>query len=56
MRGHRSLRRRDPIARSGGQVIPTSRRVCYSAFLMATPRLLEPIMFCEITTPADCIR
>jgi len=45
----------DPIARSAGQVIPTSRRVCYSAFLMATPRLLEPVMRVEITAPADCI-
>lgn len=37
------------------QVIPTSRRVCYSAFLMATPRLMEPMYFVEIQTPADCI-
>lgn len=47
---------RDPIARSGGQVIPTARCVCYSAFLMATPRLMEPVMFAEITTTAECIR
>ena len=32
----------DPIYRGGGQIIPTSRRVCYSSFLMATPRLMEP--------------
>lgn len=32
----------EPIHRGGGQVIPTARRVCYSAFLMATPRLMEP--------------
>jgi hypothetical protein len=32
----------EPIYRGGGQVIPTARRVCYSAFLMATPRLMEP--------------
>ena len=32
----------EPINRGGGQVIPTARRVCYSAFLMATPRLMEP--------------
>lgn len=37
------------------QVIPTARRVCYSAFLMATPRLMEPMYFVEIQTPADCI-
>ena len=35
----------EPVARSGGQVIPTARRVCYSAFLMATPRLMEPVSF-----------
>ena len=28
----------EPIARGGGQIIPTARRVAYSAFLMATPR------------------
>ncbi len=37
------------------QVIPTARRVCYSAFLMATPRLMEPVYYVEIQTPADCI-
>ncbi|CAG7720510.1 unnamed protein product, partial [Allacma fusca] len=35
----------EPINRGGGQVIPTSRRVAYSAFLMATPRLMEPYLF-----------
>ena len=33
----------EPIHRGGGQKIPTSRRVAYSAFLMATPRLMEPV-------------
>lgn len=42
----------DPLMRSGGQIIPTSRRVCYSAFLMATPRLMEPVYYVEIQTPA----
>ncbi|KAK9906659.1 hypothetical protein WJX75_005709 [Coccomyxa subellipsoidea] len=45
----------EPLARSGGQIIPTARRVCYSAFLMATPRLVEPVYYVEIQTPADCI-
>eukprot|EP00798_Chlamydomonas_sp_ICE-L_P019957 gene19957-26665_t len=45
----------EPIYRGGGQVIPTARRVCYSAFLMATPRLMEPVYYVEIQTPADCI-
>lgn len=42
----------EPLARGGGQIIPTSRRVCYSAFLMATPRLVEPVYYVEIQTPA----
>ncbi|GAX78591.1 hypothetical protein CEUSTIGMA_g6030.t1 [Chlamydomonas eustigma] len=45
----------EPIHRGGGQVIPTARRVAYSAFLMATPRLMEPVYYVEIQTPADCI-
>eukprot|EP00741_Cyanophora_paradoxa_P015747 tig00020904_g15202.t1 len=45
----------EPILRGGGQMIPTARRVAYSAFLMATPRLMEPVYFCEIQAPADCI-
>ncbi|GLC44572.1 hypothetical protein PLESTB_001320500 [Pleodorina starrii] len=45
----------EPIHRGGGQIIPTARRVCYSAFLMATPRLMEPVYYVEIQTPADCI-
>lgn len=45
----------EPLARGGGQLIPTARRVCYSAFLMATPRLMEPVYYVEIQTPADCI-
>ncbi|EDQ85001.1 uncharacterized protein MONBRDRAFT_39046 [Monosiga brevicollis MX1] len=44
-----------PIQRSGGQIIPTARRVAYSAFLMATPRLMEPYNFVEIQAPADCV-
>ncbi|GAB4814650.1 hypothetical protein N2152v2_001696 [Parachlorella kessleri] len=42
----------EPLHRGGGQVIPTARRVCYSAFLMATPRLMEPVYYVEIMTPA----
>ncbi|KAF8819924.1 putative U5 small nuclear ribonuclear protein, partial [Cardiosporidium cionae] len=45
----------DPISRGGGQIIPTARRVAYSAFLVATPRLMEPIAFTEIQCPADCV-
>ena len=34
--------------RGGGQIIPTARRVAYSALLMATPRLMEPYNFVEV--------
>jgi U5 small nuclear ribonucleoprotein component len=44
-----------PLHRGGGQVIPTARRVAYSSFLMASPRLMEPVFACEIQTPADCM-
>ncbi|KAG8196595.1 hypothetical protein JTE90_014156 [Oedothorax gibbosus] len=45
----------EPIHRGGGQIIPTARRVAYSAFLMATPRLMEPYNFVEVQAPADCV-
>jgi U5 small nuclear ribonucleoprotein component len=45
----------EPIYRGGGQIIPTARRVCYSSFLMASPRLMEPIYYVEIQAPADCV-
>jgi U5 small nuclear ribonucleoprotein component len=45
----------DPVLRGGGQIIPTSRRVAYSAFLLATPRLMEPVQFSEVECPADCV-
>jgi len=41
------------MLRQSGQIIPTARRVAYSAFLMATPRLMEPIYSVEIQAPAD---
>jgi len=44
-----------PALRGGGQMIPTARRCAYSAFLTASPRLMEPIYAVEIQTPADCM-
>ncbi|KAJ2359477.1 hypothetical protein GGF43_000096 [Coemansia sp. RSA 2618] len=41
--------------RGGGQIIPAARRVCYSSFLTAEPRLMEPVSFVEIQAPADCV-
>ncbi|KAK3090695.1 hypothetical protein FSP39_013824 [Pinctada imbricata] len=45
----------EPLHRGGGQIIPTARRVAYSAFLMATPRMMEPYYFVEVMAPADCV-
>ena len=45
----------EPIFRGGGQIIPTVRRSCYSSFLMASPRLVEPVYTCAITGPADAV-
>jgi U5 small nuclear ribonucleoprotein component len=45
----------EAIQRGGGQVIPTARRACYSSFLMAGPRLMEPLYECHMTGPADSV-
>ena len=45
----------DPLARGGGQIIPTARRAAYAAFLLATPRLMEPVYEVEVQAPADCV-
>ncbi|CAK9068400.1 unnamed protein product [Durusdinium trenchii] len=39
----------DVVLRGGGS------SVAYSAFLLATPRLMEPVMFSDIECPADCV-
>lgn len=45
----------EPLMRGGGQIIPMARRVVYSGFLLADPRLMEPVNFVEIQAPADAI-
>ncbi|KAI9765109.1 MAG: hypothetical protein M1840_007816 [Geoglossum simile] len=45
----------EAISRGGGQIIPTARRACYSSFLMASPRLMEPVYSCIMTGPADSV-
>jgi U5 small nuclear ribonucleoprotein component len=45
----------EAIYRGGGQIIPTARRVCYSSFLTATPRIMEPVYYVEVQAPADAI-
>lgn len=46
----------EAIYRGGGQIIPTARRNIYSSFLMASPRIMEPVYFVEIQAPADCVQ
>jgi U5 small nuclear ribonucleoprotein component len=45
----------EAMHRSGGQIIPTARRACYSSFLLASPRLMEPIYLVEILAPPACV-
>ena len=45
----------DPVFRSTGQLVPTARRLCYSAFLTASPRLMEPVLTCFIQCPKNFI-
>lgn len=45
----------EPIFKASGQIIPAARRACYSSFLMATPRIMEPMLMIEIVCPIDCI-
>ncbi|ODN74356.1 elongation factor 2, variant 1 [Cryptococcus amylolentus CBS 6039] len=41
----------DAIHRGGGQIIPTARRVCYAAQLLASPAFQEPMFLVEIAVP-----
>ncbi len=41
------------LQRGGGQVIPTVRRAVYSSFLLAAPRLMEPVFAVEVLCPAE---
>jgi U5 small nuclear ribonucleoprotein component len=45
----------DAIQRGGGQLIPAARRCVYSSFLLANPRLMEPIMKCSIQCSPDLV-
>jgi U5 small nuclear ribonucleoprotein component len=44
-----------PLLRGGGQIIPTARRAVYASFLLASPRLLEPLYSVHMTGPADSV-
>ena len=45
----------DPLARGGGQMIPTARRALHAAVLTASPRVLEPLLRVDMRAPADCM-
>ena len=45
----------DALSRGSGQIIPTARRAIYSAFLTASPRLLEPHYLLSALGPADSV-
>ena len=44
------------LDRASGQIIPTLRRCLYCSFMLATPKLMEPIFFIEIMCSPDCIK
>eukprot|EP01028_Stygiella_incarcerata_P013160 TRINITY_DN81575_c0_g1_i1.p1 TRINITY_DN81575_c0_g1~~TRINITY_DN81575_c0_g1_i1.p1 ORF type:complete len:994 (+),score=294.35 TRINITY_DN81575_c0_g1_i1:258-3239(+) len=46
----------EQVLRGPGQVIPTARRVIYSSFMTAQPRLMEPVYQVEIELPFDSLQ
>jgi len=49
------VHRVDASHRGMGQLMPTSRRVCFASMMMAEPTLLEPIYLCDIVAPTDAM-
>lgn len=45
----------DEVGRSGAQIIPTARRVCYAALLLSRPRLMEPYLYVECYCPDEYV-
>jgi elongation factor 2 len=45
----------DAIHRGMGQIMPTSRRVCFASMLCGEPSILEPIYLCNISVPQDAM-
>ncbi|GAV53974.1 hypothetical protein ZYGR_0AK04760 [Zygosaccharomyces rouxii] len=45
----------DAIHRGGGQIIPTMRRATYAGFLLADPRIQEPVFMVEIQCPEQAV-
>lgn len=44
------------IFRGGGQIIPTARRACYGSFMMASPRLMEPVYLASVIGTAEAVK
>ncbi|KAI3901874.1 hypothetical protein MKW92_040771 [Papaver armeniacum] len=45
----------EPLHRSIVHIMRTAERAAFSAFLMASPRLMEPVYYVEIQTPIDLV-
>ncbi|CCC71533.1 hypothetical protein NCAS_0H02230 [Naumovozyma castellii] len=45
----------DAIHRGGGQIIPTMRRATYAGFLLAEPKIQEPVFLVEIQCPESAV-
>lgn len=45
----------DAIHRGGGQIIPTMRRATYAGFLLADPKIQEPVFLVEIQCPEQAV-
>jgi elongation factor 2 len=45
----------DAIHRGMGQLMPTSRRVCFASMLTGGPSILEPVYLCNISVPQDAM-
>merc|ERR1712157_46802 len=45
----------DAIHRGMGQIMPTSRRVCFASLMYAEPLLLEPVYLANISVPQDAM-
>jgi elongation factor 2 len=45
----------DAIHRGMGQIMPTSRRVCFASMMAGGPGILEPIYLCNISVPQDAM-
>ncbi len=45
----------DSIHRGAGQIMPPTRRACYSSQIRSAPRLLEPMYIVDITVPNTAV-